>query len=314
MVVLSDFFESLLNSSAPKHEVRVVDIGMKRNTQSPSAIRLEHGADRNVIDRNDIAADDRDGSPRTDSMNFRTPAGHAAQKRRADILQALWRDHLRPPAGAWAGLGQPRRKGSEAQRQLVAARERHRYLVYCEHAFRRQDLLAVEKDMTQRRQSLEAKDRITGLDVKKPAEIPCVAGVERLRIVPVELPRLFQSCGDGTGTSAAINCADKGMSWGVAQAPDSVRTRFHPSASRVSSAPTLANRPRILRLPASQALLERSHHGIPCIGCRIKRRAQRIVLLPGHCPGELELHRLCDFGNSTRVVNGGGKFAGRDPS
>ena len=51
--------------------------------------------------------------------------------------------------------------------------------------------------MTQRRQALEAKKRVAGLYVKKSANIPRIARVERLRVFTIEVPGLLQCRGNG---------------------------------------------------------------------------------------------------------------------
>ncbi|ANP90970.1 hypothetical protein BA011_34305 (plasmid) [Rhizobium leguminosarum] len=53
--------------------------------------------------------------------------------------------------------------------------------------------------MAERRQSFETQDRVAGLGIEKPAEIPGIPRVQRLGIFTVEEPGFFKRCGDGAG-------------------------------------------------------------------------------------------------------------------
>jgi hypothetical protein len=108
IVLLADLLERLFDAAAAKRQLRRIGVGMQRYAEPARAIGLEHRADRDIVERHDIATHQRDRPPGTDGMDLGAPAGHMAEQRGADILQPLRRDHLRPPAGARAGFGNAR--------------------------------------------------------------------------------------------------------------------------------------------------------------------------------------------------------------
>ncbi len=156
-----------------------------------------------IVDRNDIAANERNRPPWTDGMNFRAPAGHMAEQRRAKILEALRRDHLGTPACASAGLGQARTERAEAKGQIIAARQRDRDFMSGEHALGREDFLTVQKNMAERRKPFETKDGLTGLGVEEPADVPGIFRLQRFGIFAIKetgaLQRFSHGAWNGRG-------------------------------------------------------------------------------------------------------------------
>lgn len=88
---------------------------------------------------------------------------------------------------------------TETKDQIIAAHQRDRNFMRRKHALGREDFLAVQEDMAECRQSFETQDRVAGLGIEKPAEIPGIPRVQRLGIFPVEEPGFFERGGDCAG-------------------------------------------------------------------------------------------------------------------
>src|SRR5690349_18234653 len=124
---------------------------MQGHAETADTTLLEYGADGDIVDRDGIAPHHRNRPPWPDGMDIGAPARHMTEQRRAEILQARRRDHLRPPARTGPRLRQAGTERPEAQSQFIAARKRHRNLMRREHALGKQDFLAVQEDMAERR-------------------------------------------------------------------------------------------------------------------------------------------------------------------
>ena len=160
----------------------------------------------------------------------------------------------------WAGFGKPRFQRAEAQCQLIAAKQVNGDFVRLEHAFGDENFSAVQKDLAERRQSLEPQNRITGVGIDQSAEIPGIPVIQRMGVLPIEEPGPFQRLGHGTRHRRRDEPAESGTSEGEAQAPASVRTRFHPSLSSVS--PLISAKRPLHSDPPAQNMIPKSANRI----------------------------------------------------
>ena len=156
------------------------------------------GAQTGVGDRARGGVDHQDRTERADHVDRRAPAGHVAEERGAHGAQALIGDEGRAPTRAPRPHRlQPRGERAEDDRQLPAGREVDLDIVGEEHALALEDLLAVEKDLGEGGEPLEAQDPAAG-DGERRAPPPVAIMKGRRRVERPASARRERG-GDGAG-------------------------------------------------------------------------------------------------------------------
>jgi hypothetical protein len=129
-----------------QHHDAVITIEMARQLGAHAVCDI--GAHR--VEQFDVA-------PWPHRMHGRAPARHMTKQRGAHRAQRRRHDHARLPAYRPALRAQPRMHRAEAKVQHVVAGQFHFHLVRGEHVPRGQHLRAVEPDLGQCRQTIEAQ-------------------------------------------------------------------------------------------------------------------------------------------------------------